>query len=55
MKKVNYKFSKKSVRRKQIGKVTRQSRSSLAFVDANGNVFEVPRNTKGRPKGAKNK
>lgn len=55
MKKVNYSLKKNKTGKRKIGEVKRSSRSSLAYVDANGNVYEVNRNTSGRPKGSKNK
>lgn len=55
MKKVNYKVSKKKTGKRFLGKVTRSKKDSLAYVTGNGDVYEVDRNTKGRPKGAKNK
>ena len=55
MKKVNYKVSKNKTGKRKIGTVNRSSKSSLVFVTGEGDVYEVPRNTKGRPKGTKNK
>jgi len=54
MKKVNYKVSKKKTGKRVLGKVNRRA-GTLVYADKEGTIYEVDRNTKGRPKGAKNK
>lgn len=55
MKKVNYKASKKKTGKRFLGSVERTKADSLAYVTKSGDVYEVDRNTKGRPKGSRNK